>query len=286
MRPRMRRILVIVACVTLVMTALSRRASAQGRGGDGASSAPRVNLNAPGEVPRKGPPLPAPRDASGRVVLFGTADGKGIWMPVLEFGAHLLPPTEIPFQPWAKRMYEDRGITQLEPHTRCKPSGGVRQLQTPYGVEIIELVDAKRIFIFDVGGPHTFRTVYMDGRTHPVSVTPTYYGHSIGWWEGKDTLVIDTVGYSESFWLDRKGLPSTEHLHTIERFTRRLLDTTDYEITIDDPHTYTRPFTAKFELRLEPAIEPYEYICQEANYAEQLMIREGAKNEFGSDFIP
>ena len=274
-----------MACVTLVIAASSRRASAQART-EGGSSRPRVNLNAPGEVPPKGPPVPAPRDATGRVVLFGTPDGKGIWMPVLEFGAHLLPPAEIPFLPWAKRMYEERSITQLEPHTRCKPSGGVRQLQTPYGVEIIELPDAKRIFMFDVGGPHSFRTVYMDGRTHPLSIVPSFYGHSIGWWEGKDTLVIDTIGYSEGFWLDRKGLPSTDRLHTVERFTRRLLDTTDYEITIDDPAAYTRPFSARFELRLEPAIEPYEYICQEANYAEQLMIREGARNEFGSDFVP
>jgi hypothetical protein len=207
-------------------------------------------------------------------------------MPIIPFTAHLLSPAEIPFQPWAKRMYDERLVTQLEPHTRCKPSGGVRQIQTPYGVDIVELRDVQRVFIFDVGGPHTYRTVYMDRRTHPPSIEPSFYGHSVGWWEGKDTLVVDTVGYSEGFWLDRRGLPSTDSLHTVERFTRRLLDTIDYEITIDDPATYTRPFTAGFELRLEPAIEPYEYICQEANYAEQLMIRDGAKNEFAPDFIP
>ena len=284
MRPRMRRILVIVACVTLVMTALSRRASAQGRADD-ASSAPRVNLNAPGEVPRKGPPLPAPRDASGRVVLFGTTDGKGIWMPVLEFGAHLLPPPEIPFQPWAKRMYEDRGISQLEPHTRCKPSGGVRQLQTPYGVEIIELADAKRIFIFDVGGPHTYRTVYMDGRVHPRDLTPSFYGHSIGWWDG-DTLNVDTIGYNEAFWLDRRGLPHTEALHTLEKFTRTNQAQVKYEVTVDDPGAYTGPWTTTFNLRRENGQELFEYVCQQANYANELMVGDKTSVDRSTTIIP
>ena len=59
----------------------------------------------------------------------------------------------------------------------------------------------------------------MDGRSHPKDFTPTYYGHSIGWWEG-DTLVVDTVGFNEGFWMDRGGLPHTDQLHTIEKFTR------------------------------------------------------------------
>ena len=56
----------------------------------------------------------------------------------------------------------------------------------------------QRAFIFDIGGPHTFRTIYMDGRSHPTNLTPTYYGHSIGWWDG-DSMVVDTVGYNEGF---------------------------------------------------------------------------------------
>ena len=67
----------------------------------------------------------------------------------------------------------------------------------------------QRVYIFDIGGPHTYRTIYMDGRTHPANLTPSYYGHSIGWWEG-DTLVVDTIGFNENFWLDRRGLPHTD----------------------------------------------------------------------------
>jgi hypothetical protein len=67
-----------------------------------------------------------------------------------------------------------------------------RQFLTPYGVEMVEMRELQRVFIFDIGGPHTFREVFMDGRSHPKDFTPTYYGHSIGWWDG-DTLVIDTA---------------------------------------------------------------------------------------------
>jgi hypothetical protein len=254
----------------------------------GASPAPRpnVNLSAPGAAPPKGPAVPAPRTASGRVSLSGTLDGKGIWMPIFPFGGHLAPLAEVPFQPWSRQMYEDRLATQLEPHARCKASGGVRQIQTPYGVELVEVPELQRLYIFDIGGPHSFRTVYMDGRKHPAALQPSAYGHSIGWWENDDTLVIDTVGYNEAFWVDRRGLAGTDALHTTERLRRTVLDTIEYEITIEDPGAYTRPFTGRFELRLDPKIELYEYVCQEANYAEELMIRDGRSPGPTSEFAP
>ena len=110
-------------------------------------------------------------------------------------------------------MLPERQRNQLEPHTRCKPSGVARQFITPYGVEIVEVRDVKRVFVFDIGGPHTYRTIYMDGRSHPDPLTPRYYGHSIGRWDG-DTLIVDTVGFNEGFWLDRRGTPHTDKLRT------------------------------------------------------------------------
>ena len=77
------------------------------------------------------------------------------------------PVDQTPFQPWAKALYDDRQVHELEPHARCKASGTARQFQTPYGVEFVEMPELKRLYIFDIGGPHTFRTVYMDGRSHP-----------------------------------------------------------------------------------------------------------------------
>jgi hypothetical protein len=111
----------------------------------------------------------------------------------------------------------------------------------------------------------------MDGRNHPENLTPTNYGHSIGWWD-KDTFVVDTVGYNEDFWLDRRGLPHTEQLHTIEHFTRTDKNTIDYKITIDDPGAYTKPYEGGFNLRYNENQELFEYVCQQANYAHELMV--------------
>jgi hypothetical protein len=218
------------------------------------------------------PPKPAPRNVAGRVLLGGeTRMDKGVWLPVFGIFDPIAPYTTVPFQPWAKAVYDDRQKHELEPHARCKPSGSARQFLTPYGVEFVELPEAQRIFIFDIGGPHTFRTVYMDGRSHPNDFTPTYYGHSIGWWEG-DTLVVDTVGYNERFWLDRRGLPHTNHLHTLERFTRTNQAQISYAITVDDAGAYTAPWTGRFNLRWEAGTELFEYMCQQANYATELMV--------------
>jgi hypothetical protein len=177
----------------------------------------------------------------------------------------------VPFQPWAKALYANRGINQLEPHTRCKPSGFVRQFLTPYGVEFVDLPEIQRVYIFDIGGPHTYRTIYTDGRTHPENLQPAYYGHSIGWWEG-DTLVVDTVGFNEGFWMDRRGSPHTEKLHTLERFTRTDAVTVKYEVTVDDPGAYTSTWKSGFNLRWEDGTELFEYVCQQANYAPELMV--------------
>src|SRR5688572_12999637 len=178
---------------------------------------------------------------------------------------------EVPFQPWARALYAHRQENQFEPHTRCKPSGGPRPFLTPYGVEFLELKDLQRILIVDIGGPHTIRVIYMDGRPHPTSLAPDYLGHSRGKWEGK-TLVVDTVGFNERFWIDRFGLPHTNLLHVIERFTRIDDTTLKYEVTIDDPGAYTAPWTSGVLLRWNPRQELFEYVCQDNNLAPELML--------------
>src|SRR5436305_12922918 len=87
--------------------------------------------------------------------------------------------SQVPFQPWARALYAYRAENPLEPHTRCKPSGGPRQFLTPYCVEFVDQPELQRLFIVDIGGPHTMRIVYMDGRSHPKDLTPSYLGHSI-----------------------------------------------------------------------------------------------------------
>jgi hypothetical protein len=215
---------------------------------------------------------PTPRDANGKVMLGGvTPDDRGVWTPLFSIFDPIADLETVPFQPWARALYDARQIHELEPHARCKASGASRQFLTPYGAEFVEIPELERLYIFDIGGPHTYRTVFMDGRSHPRNLEPSNYGHSIGWWDG-DTLVIDTVGYNEDFWFERRGLPHTDRLHTIERFERVNSHLIHYEITIDDPGAYTAPYVGWFDLQWQPDVELFEYVCQQANYADELMV--------------
>ena len=130
------------------------------------------------------------------------------------------------------------------------------------------------MYLFDIGGPHTFRTIYMDGRPHPKNPDPTYYGHSTGKWEG-DALVVDSIGFNEKVWIDREGTPHTEQLHMIERFTRTDMNTLKYEVTIDDPGAYTKPWTGGFMLRWTSGGELFEYVCQDNNLSPNGMVGSG-----------
>jgi hypothetical protein len=193
---------------------------------------------------------------------------------------------KIPFQPWAKAVYDQRQIDQFEPHTRCKASGGPRQFSTPYGTEMLEMPDLQRIFIMDEGGPHSYRIIYMDGRPHPEKLIPTNYGHSIGRWEG-DTLVVDTVGFNEKFWLDTRGTPHTFLLHLTERFTRSDMNTMQYQATIDDPGAYTATWSTQvFTMRWTANSDLFEYICQDNNKGPEMMLGSQESVDRSKLFVP
>ncbi len=268
---RNRIVVLVLAALWIVSPVALRPAAAQGR--------------TRAEVPAK----PAPHFADGSPNLGITPEEKGLWLPLdrSELGRRstLAPVDTIPFQPWAKSLYEDRQIHELEPHTRCHASGVARQFQTPYGVEFVQMPDLQRIYIFDVGGPHTFRIIYMDGRSHPEKLEPSSYGHSVGHWEG-DTLVVDSVGFSENFWIDRTGLPHTEKLHTVERFTRTDFNAIKYEVLVDDPAVYTKPWSGGFNLRWTAGVELFEYICQDNNTAPELMTKDGEPLHLSNSIVP
>ena len=145
--------------------------------------------------------------------------------------------------------------------------------------------ETQTIYIFDENGPQTFRVIYMDGRPHPKDLFPSYYGHSVGHWEG-DTLVVDTVGFNERFWMERQGAPHTEKLHLIERFTRTDSNNMKIELTIDDPGAYTKPWTTGFFIRWSPNVEAAEYICQDNNQASTMMVGNEEGVDRGSRIIP
>jgi hypothetical protein len=259
-----------------------------------------------GATPPRGttPPRPTPRLPDGRVNLGAPPGETGLWAPagivqvsvnpnsVNRAGTNTHLPNnikleDVPFQPWARALHEarEKAFESDEPHTRCKPSGGPREFITPYGVEFVEMPETSRMYIFDIGGPHTFRTIYMDGRSHPKNLEPSYYGHSVGHWEG-DTLVVDSVGFNEKFWLDREGEPHTEQLHLIERFSRPDFNTLRYEVTVDDPGAYKASWTGGFLLRWSPGTELFEYICQDNNRSPEGMVGTGQSVSRTSDIAP
>ena len=212
-----------------------------------------------------GPAAPAPKFSDGTPRLGALPGQTGIWNGGGGGNA------DVPYQPWAKAISDYRRVNEFEPHTRCKPSGGPRQFLTPYGVEIVDLPEIKRIMIMDIGGPHTFRTIYMDGRPHPKDLSPSFYGHSIGRWEG-DTLVVDTIGFNEKFWIDRGQAPHTEKLHLIEKFTRTDMNTMQYELTVDDPGAYTAIWSRSSNMSFRAGTELFEYVCQDNNQAPELLV--------------
>ncbi len=219
-------------------------------------------------------PVPAPRNGDGRV-LISNAPGTpmGLWVTDYSTGGAFFNVDDIAFKPWAKGLFDARQTHDLEPHARCKVSGAIRQLLTPYGVEILEIADLNRVLIFDIGGPHTYREVFMDGREHPADFEPTNYGHNVGHWEG-DTLVVDSVGYNTDFWFERMGLPHTESVHITEYFTRLDKNRMAYRFVMEDPMTYEKPLEGNLRLNWREGEELFEFICQQANYAPELMVNE------------
>jgi hypothetical protein len=93
---------------------------------------------------------------------------------------------------------------------------------------------------------------------------PTWYGDSTGKWEG-NTLVVDTVGFNDKFWFDGAGHPHTEKLHVIERYRRPDSGHLEFEVTIDDPGAYTKPFTLIGHSPMMVNTEIMEYFCNENN---------------------
>jgi Family of unknown function (DUF6152) len=171
-----------------------------------------------------------------------------------------------PFKPWARAVYEFRQRTLLkdDPLGRCLPPGGSRQFQMPYGFQFVEQPELGRILVLHGGGNRNWRVIYTDGRP-PVPASEavaSYYGTSVGRWEG-DTLVVDSVGFNEKFWMTAGGLPHTEALHLIERFSRPNLNTLRYEVTVDDPRTYTRRWNGSWTIQWVPDEELQEYFCEE-----------------------
>ncbi len=229
-------------------------------------------------------PEPAPRWPDGKVRLGPAPGKKGYWGPasavglVERTGAPIAMNADAildnisdadrvaPFQPWAKALYErrQRRLLQDDPLTRCLPPGGPRQFHTPYGIQMVEQREVNRILVLLGGGNRNWHVINTDGRPvgQAAEVVPTFYGTSVGHWEG-DTLVVETVGFNDKFWFTSGGLPHTDALHLTERISRPDLNTLRYDVTVDDPGAYSRPWTGGWTLQWVPDEEIQEYFCEE-----------------------
>ena len=278
---------IVLALITLFVELHAQAPQPQGQGqqvqgqGQGQGQGQFGGRGRGGRGQPTGPSKPTPRWPDGHPMLGALAGEKGIW------GACCgsLSNAQTPYQPWAKALYDYRRNNEFEPHTRCKPSGGARQFVTPYGTEIVEMPELQKIVIFDIGGPHTFREIFLDGKPHPANLVPSYYGDSRGHWEG-DTLVVETTGFNESFWIDRAGSPHTEKLRFTEKFTRADFDTLRYEVTVDDPGAYTATWSNTFQMRWNGGQELFEYVCQDNNFAPVLLVGQEERVDRTSVIIP
>ena len=211
-------------------------------------------------------PRPAPRWPDGRVRLGAPSGGSGYWAsPSARTLTELNAKSEVaPFMPWSRSVFLYRQQTKFkdDPVNRCLPPGGPRQFQQPQGVQFVEQREVGRILVLLGGGNRNWRIIHTDGRPigESAEAVPSYYGSSVVRWDG-DTLVVDSVGYNERFWMGSNGVPHTEALHLTERFRRPDFDSLSYQVTIDDPRSYTRPWTAGWSLRWVEGDLP-EYFCE------------------------
>src|SRR5436190_23579268 len=127
---------------------------------------------------------------------------------------------------------------------------------------------------------HDARIIPIDGRPHVPGTVKLWNGDPRGRWEG-NTLVVDTTNYNNKGWIATqaaagrvKGVPQTESLHVVERFTPVDANTIDYQATIDDPKMFTRPWTVSVPLHRDPTYRIFEYAFHEGNRSVANILRD------------
>jgi hypothetical protein len=174
---------------------------------------------------------------------------------------------EIPYQPWAAARKKENSEHWLErdPEIKCHMPGVPRATYMPYPFQILQGTN-KILIAYEFGG--TTRTIHMD--TVGASPSPTWMGWSRGHWEG-DTLVVDVTNFNDLTWFDRAGNFHSDALHVVERYTPISPYHLMYDVTIEDPKVFTRPWKMSMPIyrRFEKDKQLLEYKCVE--FVEELM---------------
>jgi hypothetical protein len=168
---------------------------------------------------------------------------------------------EIPYKPEALARKKENAANWIDrdPELKCFLPGIPRAMYMPYPFEITQSTNKIHMaYAF----ASTARTVHLDKVEEPPA--EGWMGHSVGRWEG-DTLVVDVRSFNDKTWFDRAGNFHSDALHLVERFTLITPDVIRYEVTIEDPNVFTRPWQIAMPLyrRVEPNMQLLEYRCTE-----------------------
>jgi hypothetical protein len=176
----------------------------------------------------------------------------------------------LPYTPWAKELRDKRFAARAKdnPDAQCLPMGFLQFHQQPQPRMIIQ---TEKMILIEYEANYGLRHIYMDGRELPPlgEPQPFWYGYSVGHWEGDDLVVetnnfrgADEDGPSDG-WLDVNGSPYSRQAKITERFRRPTLGHLQIDFTVEDPKSYTKPWTVRVDQRLLPDQELIEFVCNE-----------------------
>ena len=165
--------------------------------------------------------------------------------------------------------YAHAGPEDLRPYDRCISRGVLGSSFPNIYSSAIWILQAPGLVILHHEMIHETRVIPLDGRPHIAPGIRQWMGDSRGRWEGA-TLVVETTntnGRTGSYARNGNGNPTSTALHLVERLRLGDAGTLHYEVRVDDPRTWTRPWTVAFPLERDPDYLLFEYACHEANYA-------------------
>lgn len=168
-------------------------------------------------------------------------------------------PGGLPFLPSALEIIKERQKSGIDPHVRCLPSNFPRMFTLPH---ITKFMQTPGLLILMNEYNASYRQIFLDGRALPEDPQPSWNGYSTAKWEG-DTLVAETNGFRDNLWMDMSGTPLTSAARVTERFRRPDFGTLEIDATVDDPKTYTKPWTMKLRMQLVLDTELIDEVCLE-----------------------
>ena len=184
-------------------------------------------------------------------------------------------PGGLPYQPWAAKLTQERRAddSRDDPHVRCLPDNPPRMWTLPH---LTKAVHTPKLLVLMYEVNAMYRQIFIDGRPLPADPNPGWNGYSTAHWEG-DTLVVETAGFRDGLWIDSGGSPMSDAAKMTEKMRRPDYGTLELEITIDDPKTYTRPFTVNLTQNLEVDTELIDEFCLENEKSYDRMLRSRGK---------